>query len=151
LYSLRNRHEKLAILPVSKARTNKFYIYRQCTYIVYLYLKRRQKPQNYHILTAWYLSWCIMIKIRITAVVKLETNYLQYHSESERTICKSSDNICLDTQNWHHCFYRFGLGSWCLSHFQQFFSYIIAVSFIGGGKQCPEKTTDLFVASHWQI
>ena len=27
---------KLAILPVSKARTNKFYIYRQCTYIVYL-------------------------------------------------------------------------------------------------------------------
>jgi hypothetical protein len=27
----------LAILPVSKARTNKFYIYRQCTYIVYVY------------------------------------------------------------------------------------------------------------------
>ena len=36
LYSLRNKHEKLAILPVSKARTNKFYIYRQCTYIVYI-------------------------------------------------------------------------------------------------------------------
>ena len=36
LYSLRNRPEKLAILPVSKARTNKFYIYRQCTYIVYV-------------------------------------------------------------------------------------------------------------------
>jgi hypothetical protein len=27
--------QRLAILPVSKARTNKFYIYRQCTYIVY--------------------------------------------------------------------------------------------------------------------
>jgi hypothetical protein len=27
----------LAILPVSKARTNKFYIYQQCTYIVYVY------------------------------------------------------------------------------------------------------------------
>ena len=27
----------LVILPVSKARTNKFYIYRQCTYIVYVY------------------------------------------------------------------------------------------------------------------
>ena len=27
---------RLAILPVSKARTNKFYIYRQCTYIVYI-------------------------------------------------------------------------------------------------------------------
>jgi hypothetical protein len=27
--------QRLAILPVSKALTNKFYIYRQCTYIVY--------------------------------------------------------------------------------------------------------------------
>ena len=26
--------------------------------------------------------------------------------------------------------------------FQQFFSYIVAVSFIGGGNQCPKKTTD---------
>jgi hypothetical protein len=30
--------QRLAILPVSKARTNKFYIYRQCTYIVYLFV-----------------------------------------------------------------------------------------------------------------
>ena len=37
MYSLQNRPEKLAILPVSKARTNKFYIYRQCTYIVYVH------------------------------------------------------------------------------------------------------------------
>jgi hypothetical protein len=29
---------RLAILPVSKARTNKFYIYRQCTYIVYIFV-----------------------------------------------------------------------------------------------------------------
>jgi hypothetical protein len=29
-------------------------------------------------------------------------------------------------------------------HFQQFFSYIVAVSFIEGGKpKCPEKTADL--------
>jgi hypothetical protein len=28
--------QRLAILSVSKARTNKFYIYRQCTYIVYV-------------------------------------------------------------------------------------------------------------------
>jgi hypothetical protein len=28
---------RIAILPVSKARTNKFYFYRQCSYIVYLF------------------------------------------------------------------------------------------------------------------
>jgi len=29
-------------------------------------------------------------------------------------------------------------------HFQQYFSYIVAVSYIGGGKEeYPEKTTDL--------
>jgi hypothetical protein len=29
-------------------------------------------------------------------------------------------------------------------HFQQYFSYIVAVSFIGGGNRVPlEKTTDL--------
>jgi hypothetical protein len=37
LYSLQNRPEKLAILPVSKARTNKFYIYQRCTYMVYIF------------------------------------------------------------------------------------------------------------------
>ena len=38
LQSLRNRldPQRLAFLPVSKVRTNKFYIFRQCTYIVYL-------------------------------------------------------------------------------------------------------------------
>jgi hypothetical protein len=44
LYSLRNRPEKLAILPVSKARTNKFYIYWQCTYILYLSLFKYSSP-----------------------------------------------------------------------------------------------------------
>jgi hypothetical protein len=29
------------MLPVSKARTNKFYIYQQCTYIVYLHAWNR--------------------------------------------------------------------------------------------------------------
>jgi hypothetical protein len=28
-----------------------------------------------------------------------------------------------------------GVGSWCLTHFQQYFSYIMAVSFIGGGNR----------------
>ena len=32
---------RLAIQPVSKARTNKFYIYRQCTYIVYILVSIR--------------------------------------------------------------------------------------------------------------
>ena len=37
------------------------------------------------------------------------------------------------------------LGLWYLmQHFQQYFCYIVAVSFIGGGKQSySEKTTDL--------
>ena len=34
--SLRNRTKRHDFLPVSKARTNKFYIFRQCTYIVYI-------------------------------------------------------------------------------------------------------------------
>jgi hypothetical protein len=53
---------RLAILPVSKARTHKFYIYRQCTYIVYIFnirdtefdicitlvlLKRADGPNHY--------------------------------------------------------------------------------------------------------
>ena len=29
--------------------------------------------------------------------------------------------------------YIIGLGIWCLTHFQQYFSYIVAISFIGGG------------------
>jgi hypothetical protein len=33
------------------------------------------------------------------------------------------------------------VGIWCLRHIKQYFSYIVAVSFIGGRK--PEKTTDL--------
>ena len=36
LQSLRNRTEKLGFQAVSKARTNTFYICRQCTYIVYV-------------------------------------------------------------------------------------------------------------------
>jgi hypothetical protein len=31
-------------------------------------------------------------------------------------------------------------------HFQQYFSYIMTVSFIGGGNEYPEKTTDM-----WQV
>jgi hypothetical protein len=38
MYSLRNErkgHQMLAFLPVSKARTNRFYIRKQCMYILY--------------------------------------------------------------------------------------------------------------------
>ena len=38
----------------------------------------------------------------------------------------------------------FGLGDY--RHFQQYFSYIMTVSFIGGGNEYPEKTTDM-----WQV
>ena len=41
-----------------------------------------------------------------------------------------------------HMFLEGGYGVLC--HFQQYFSYIVAVSFIGGGKaEYLEKTTDL--------
>jgi hypothetical protein len=37
-----------------------------------------------------------------------------------------------------------GVGLWCLHHFQQYFSYIVVVSFIGWRKlEYPEKITDL--------
>ena len=32
-------------------------------------------------------------------------------------------------------FYYRGLALWCLRHFQQYFSYIVAVSFVGGGNR----------------
>jgi hypothetical protein len=36
------------------------------------------------------------------------------------------------------------VGLWCLTHFEQYFSYIVGVNFIGGGNQSyPEKTNDL--------
>jgi hypothetical protein len=34
---------------------------------------------------------------------------------------------------------RFRLGFYCLTHFQQYFSYIIAVSFIGGGNRSTRR------------
>jgi hypothetical protein len=43
LHLLRNRTAKLAkgsfFLPVSKAHTNKLYIFQQCTYIVYIHMQ----------------------------------------------------------------------------------------------------------------
>ena len=35
-------------------------------------------------------------------------------------------------------------------HFQQYFSYIVAVSFIGGGHRRTRKKNHRSVASHWQ-
>jgi hypothetical protein len=54
LHMLRNREEKIAkgslFLPVAKACTNNFYIFRQCPYIVYIY--------------KWYLTvTCLMGKL----------------------------------------------------------------------------------------
>jgi len=44
-----------------------------------------------------------------------------------------------------HCIWILSIGSWlwCLCHFQLYFSYIVAVSFIGGGTGVPRETTDL--------
>ena len=39
--------QRLAILPVSKARTNKFYIYQQCTYIVYISFTKMYITTNF--------------------------------------------------------------------------------------------------------
>jgi len=39
LEQVRKPHQRLALIPLSKTRTNKLYIYRQCTYIVHIYTK----------------------------------------------------------------------------------------------------------------
>ena len=42
-------HQKLAFIPISKAHTNKYYIVRQCTYIIYIYTCLNQtlnKPES---------------------------------------------------------------------------------------------------------
>ena len=49
--------QRLAFLPVSKARANKFYIFRQCTYIAYLYLL--DKNNN------WWQDWIIKNGVQI--------------------------------------------------------------------------------------
>ena len=55
--TLQDKHNKYtiyAILPVSKARTNTFYIYRQCTYIVYLlYTSKIKVNQMMRHRTVW--------------------------------------------------------------------------------------------------
>ena len=38
-----------------------------------------------------------------------------------------------------------GLGLWCLSRFQQYFSYIVAVSFTGGGNQSTWRKLTNFI------
>ena len=43
----------------------------------------------------------------------------------------------------------FCLVLWCWRHFQQYFSYIMAISFIGGGNRSTREN-HLPVASHWQ-
>jgi hypothetical protein len=44
---------------------------------------------------------------------------------------------------------QWSLGLWCLEHFQQYFSYIEAVSFIDGGNGVPSEN-HWPVARHWQ-
>ena len=44
-------------------------------------------------------------------------------------------------------FQRLGLGLWCLTPFQQYFSYIMAVTFIGGENHDLRQTSSHIVAS----
>ena len=44
----------------------------------------------------------------------------------------------------------YGKGNSVEHHFQQYFGYIVAVSFIGGGSRVPGENHGP-VASHWQI
>jgi hypothetical protein len=51
-------------------------------------------------------------------------------------------------------FYRniLEVGLWFLRYFQQYFCYIVAVSFIGGRKpEYPEKNTDFSGDRHWLL
>ena len=61
-------------------------------------------------------------------MIPLLKNPEAYRSLLSLVTCLVDKNNCL---KW----FRFGL--WCLSHFQQYFSYIVAVSFIGGGNHWP--------------
>ena len=65
LYWLRNRPEKLAILLVSKARTNKFYIYRQCTYIVYVHVSCTLPPFSKSN-PVWFMIYFLLNKHKTT-------------------------------------------------------------------------------------
>ncbi len=40
--------QMFTFLPVSKVRTNKFYIFRQCTYVVFVYNILTYHPNLYH-------------------------------------------------------------------------------------------------------
>ena len=44
---------------------------------------------------------------------------------------------------------RLGLGLWYLTHFHKYFSYIVAVSFLGGGNRSTRENYQP-IASHWQ-
>jgi hypothetical protein len=78
---------RLAILPVSKARTNKFYIYRQCTYIVYIYwpaaltkTNRENKNVKYNIiyLLTWYEGIAGLFRSHSTYGSKLKFSWSEY-------------------------------------------------------------------------
>ena len=57
---------------------------------------------------------------------------------------KSKDKFNSVLYNWACVVSIYGLGLWCLTPLQQYFSYIVAISFYWWRKpECPEKTTDL--------
>jgi hypothetical protein len=56
-------------------------------------------------------------------------------------ICKTHNDPCRKFEAYPSLYHSLQLVYGVKRHFQQYFSYIVAVSFIGGGN--PEKTTDL--------
>jgi hypothetical protein len=68
---------RLDILPVSKARTNKFYIYRQCTYIVYVFVIKHLRWESWnHFITIFVVKTNpgkILISIQIKNFFKSRT------------------------------------------------------------------------------
>ena len=53
LHSLRNRTEKLAFWPVSIARTNKYYTFRQFMYVVYIFNLLCFAMSYFHFIVIW--------------------------------------------------------------------------------------------------
>jgi hypothetical protein len=82
--------QRLAILPVSKARTNKFYIYRQCSWKVYSSSTNKAKIYSYSIFVQQ-MYW-------------LQDNYVYCHFQQffgyiVTTILNGVQNVCQSSWN----------------------------------------------------
>jgi hypothetical protein len=69
----RKARQRLAFLPVSKAHTNEFNIFRQCTKCMYISLYAPCGPKIYKnkILDSWFYIVCILYNIYTLYIVKL--------------------------------------------------------------------------------